>query len=347
MHFWKYKGSREPKLTINKKEIMKVETAKFLGLMWDRGLTFGPHIQYIKGKCMRALNLLRVLSHTEWGADRATLLKLYQTLVRSKLDYGSIIYDSATTSNLQILDRVHNEGLRICIGAFRSSPTESLYVEANEAPLEHRRQQLSLQYALKLKANPTNPAYDCIYPAEEMDQDADIEFTIKERHNSTPTITKRLQPHLEAAEIPLDSIDETRIPNISPWTIEKPHVILDLTENQKSSTIPDLFKANFREIKEKYRDQTEFYTDGSKVNEMVGAAAVWEFGTLKTRLPDGCSIFSAEAMAILKALDCIKVSRWKLFIIYSDSLSCLQAIDNEDMDNPFIQKILVTHTMYT
>ena len=44
---------------------------------------------------------------------------------------------------------------------------------------------------------------------------------------------------------------------------------------------------------------------------------------------------------------CMYVSRRKLFIIYSDSLSCLQAIGNEDMDNPFIQKILVTHTEWT
>ena len=29
-----------------------------------------------------------MLSHTSWGADRTTLLKLYQSLVWSKLDYG-------------------------------------------------------------------------------------------------------------------------------------------------------------------------------------------------------------------------------------------------------------------
>ena len=52
-----------------------------------------PNIKYLKAKCLRALNLLKVLSHTSWGADRTTLLKLYRSLVRSKLDYGCIIYD--------------------------------------------------------------------------------------------------------------------------------------------------------------------------------------------------------------------------------------------------------------
>ena len=55
---------------------------------------FIPHIKYLKAKCLKALNLLKVLSQTSWGADRTTLLKLYRSLVQSKLDYGCIIYGS-------------------------------------------------------------------------------------------------------------------------------------------------------------------------------------------------------------------------------------------------------------
>ena len=50
----------------------------------------------------KALNLLKVLSHTSWGADRTTLFKLYRSLVRSKLDYGCIICGSARKSYLQM-----------------------------------------------------------------------------------------------------------------------------------------------------------------------------------------------------------------------------------------------------
>ena len=71
-----------------------VEESKFLGILFYRKLSFIPHIKYLKAKCLKALNLLKVLSHTSWGADRTTLLKLYRSLVRSKLDYGCIIYGS-------------------------------------------------------------------------------------------------------------------------------------------------------------------------------------------------------------------------------------------------------------
>ncbi|GFO15021.1 RNA-directed DNA polymerase from mobile element jockey [Plakobranchus ocellatus] len=69
--------------------------AKFLGVIFYQKLSLENHVKYLKNKCLKALNLLRVVAHTDWGADRATLLKLYRTLVRSKLNYGSVIYGSA------------------------------------------------------------------------------------------------------------------------------------------------------------------------------------------------------------------------------------------------------------
>ena len=89
------------------------------------------------------------------GADRTTLLKLYRVLVRSKLDYGCIIYGSARKSYLQMLDPIHNQGLRLALGAFRTSPVASLYVEADEPSLYSQREKLSLQYAIRLAANPS------------------------------------------------------------------------------------------------------------------------------------------------------------------------------------------------
>jgi hypothetical protein len=46
-----------------------------------------------------------------------------------------------------------------------SASVESLYVEANEPSLENTYQtiKLGMQYATKLKAYPSNPAYDCVF----------------------------------------------------------------------------------------------------------------------------------------------------------------------------------------
>ena len=130
----------DPDLKLDNDPIQFVNEAKFLGLIWETKLTSESHIKYLKARCQKSLNILKVLSRTEWGVDQTTLLKLYCSLVRSKLDYGCIVYGSASKTALAKLDPVHNQGLRLCLGAFRSSPVESLYVEAHEPPLEIRRE---------------------------------------------------------------------------------------------------------------------------------------------------------------------------------------------------------------
>ena len=54
------------------------------------------------------------------------------------------MYGSARKSYLQVLDTVHHQGLRLALGAFRTSPVTSLYVEADEPSLTLRREKLSL-----------------------------------------------------------------------------------------------------------------------------------------------------------------------------------------------------------
>ena len=151
MHFCQLRGlHNDPVLKLDGVEIPVVDQYKFLGVIFDKKLSFIPHIHYLKAKCHKALQLLRVVAHMDWGADKSTLLKLYRSLVRSKLDYGCFIYGSARKSYLRCLDSIHHLGLRLALGALRTSPVESLYVEANEAPLSLRREKLALQYYSKL-----------------------------------------------------------------------------------------------------------------------------------------------------------------------------------------------------
>jgi len=42
----------------------------------------------------KLLSVIFVLAHTSWGADQETLLHLYRSLIRSKLDYGCVVYGS-------------------------------------------------------------------------------------------------------------------------------------------------------------------------------------------------------------------------------------------------------------
>ena len=156
----------DPLLYLNGTQIPTIGEAKFLGLIFDSKLSFIPHITSLKSRCTKSLDLIKVLSNTTWGADRKVLLRLYRALIRSKLDYGCIVYGSARPSYIKRLDTVHNQGLRLCLGVFRTSPVQSLYVEANEPPLDMRRTRLSLQYGVKLMSNEVNPAYSAVFQSD-------------------------------------------------------------------------------------------------------------------------------------------------------------------------------------
>ena len=96
-----------PKLNLYRSEILIVDQYKFLGVIFDKKLSFIPHIQYLKEKCSKTLKILHVIDHKYWGADHRTVLKLYRILIRSKIYYSRFMYGAARKSYLKSLQTVH------------------------------------------------------------------------------------------------------------------------------------------------------------------------------------------------------------------------------------------------
>ena len=210
--------------------------------------------------------MMKVLSQTTWGADQTTLLYLYRSLIRSKLDYGSIVYGSARKSSLAILDPIHHQGLRLALGAFRTSPVASLYVEAEEPSLTTRREKLSLQYAVRLAENPSNQAHEVTFPPKYTD-------LYESKPNYIKSFGVRILPLLESANINPKNIDINFTPNIPAWCMNKQKILFDLhSVKKKSETSPIILKSRFNEQKSNYTYSTHIYTDGSKDDMRVGYA---------------------------------------------------------------------------
>ena len=162
------------------------------------------------------------------------------------MDYGCLVYGSASKTALAKLDPVHNQGLRLSLGAFRSSPVESLYVEAREPPLEIRREKLALQYILKLKANPGNPAYDVMFNPK-------YQILYADKESATDSFGIHCKKLLKEAKIAINSITDVPI-----WESEPVTVDFTLSEFDKSSTSSTVFKSRFNEVKQKYLDFVTF-----------------------------------------------------------------------------------------
>ena len=64
----------ETEIKIGDYTIKSSATAKFLGIIFDYKLSFIPQINRVEKKCARALNIIKYLRGTWWGADPDTLI---------------------------------------------------------------------------------------------------------------------------------------------------------------------------------------------------------------------------------------------------------------------------------
>ena len=318
VHFCQmHKKHPDPELYLYKKQIPVTTNVKFLGVTFDSKLNFLLHIKELKSKCQKSTNLLKTLANTDWGGEKKSLLKIYRSHIRSKLDYGCLVYGSARTSYLKMLDPVQNQCLRLCLGAFRTTPCTSLQIEANESPLQNRRLKLSLQYALKLKSLPNNPAYLCVFHPQEKNS-----FT--ENSKYIPTFGLRIEKEMIETKIEFRFIKRYYIPKTPPWLFEIPPINLELNHRNKKDPCMDMFQ----EVLQKYPNYVQIYTDGSKNDTATSSVALTSNTSKKRKYNSSISINTAEALAICLALDIAEESENQNFVILSDSLSCLTAMGN-------------------
>ena len=94
-------------------------------------------------------------------------------------------------------------------------------------------------------------------------------------------------------------------------------------------------------MQSRYKNYRQIYTDGSKEDSKDGRADISDNHSNMQRIPDDSSIFTAEAKAIDLASDFISIcDANNKFIIFSDSLSVLKAMNHTSSKNPQIQKLL-------
>ena len=142
------------KLWMYGKELERVGSFKYLGVIFDSRVTWADHIRKIEDKCKKVINVMRCLTGRDWGASCSALKTIYYVaMIRSVFDYGCIVYGSAAVSLLRKLDVIQAKALRVCSGAFKSSPVPALQVEMGEMPLELRRKHLMGNYWANLRGH--------------------------------------------------------------------------------------------------------------------------------------------------------------------------------------------------
>ena len=329
IHFHRKKNFVSPlKLTLNGRIIPNREYITYLGITLDQKLNWKEHIRRVKCDTIKRLDILKCISHTKWGSDRTTMLRLYNAIIRSKLEYGSFLINTPQEKTFQQLDTVQNAALRLCTGAYRSSPIDSIYAESGIPPLNKRRAQLLLQYYARSLQLQTSAAY----PYVKQDDDP-IEGT-------TNTTKDKIKQELNGTNLNIVTIPYY-FPQTPVWRLSS-ELICTEYKYPKKGTCSDLqmrclFNEHYRQY---HHNQYTIYSDGAKTDDGASCAAVSFTDNRQKKLIKETSIFSAELYGIVCALQIAKRTQTNAITIFCDSRSAIQVTEHYDSNHPIISKII-------
>ena len=191
-------------------------------------------------------------------------------------------------------------------------------------------EKLSLQYALKLRSNYDNPAYDKTFRSR-------LQHFYTSKPSFIPSFAIRIkEAFAQVCENP-DQVIPYRLPQTPPWKLARPDILyLSLKSLKKGSTDALIFQQKLWELKDKYSQHIPIYTDGSKDKDKVGAAATCCGNHKQIRIPDSASIYTAELYALKMAFDIVLQFPHMHFVIFTDSLSSLAALSSSKIDHPLV-----------
>ena len=144
--FTKKRKNKQVFLILNNQTIEVKHQFKYLGIIFQENGLNNAHVSYVHDKCLKRINLLRMLKGTNWGVSKDHLLCIYRALICPIIEYEMEIYFNSLDSTLKQIEKIQTECLWICAEAMRSTPIKCLQVHCNEMPLKLKFEQLSLNF---------------------------------------------------------------------------------------------------------------------------------------------------------------------------------------------------------
>ncbi len=102
----------EIRVKLFEERIPTASKLKFLGITLDIGLTFHEHAINIKKKCRNRLNVIKILTNKSWKLNKHTLTNIYISLIRSIIDYSSLIFKNLAKNITKSIQAIQNNVLR-------------------------------------------------------------------------------------------------------------------------------------------------------------------------------------------------------------------------------------------
>ncbi|RMZ96341.1 RNA-directed DNA polymerase from mobile element jockey-like [Brachionus plicatilis] len=130
----------------------------FLGITFEKKLTFQKHVDKLRKKCTNRLNCIKIISNKTWNLTSKTLRSIYASLIRSVIDYSSFILTRLSKKRKKQLQAIQNAAIRAIFKLRYDTPSKKLNKIAQLTSVEERMSDLNEAYALSAILN-ENPLF--------------------------------------------------------------------------------------------------------------------------------------------------------------------------------------------
>ncbi|GFU30853.1 probable RNA-directed DNA polymerase from transposon BS [Trichonephila clavipes] len=122
------------------------QTTKYLGITFDKTLTWKPHILYARDKFQIALKKLYPLICRNSNMYLYNKVLLYTAVLRPILSYGCPIWGYAANTNIKILEIAQNSIIRCIVRACRYNSNKNIYRAIKIPPFKKHIQDLAKNF---------------------------------------------------------------------------------------------------------------------------------------------------------------------------------------------------------
>ena len=131
-----HQANLQPNLLLLGSRLRFNPTPTFLGIIFDRTLSFSKDVSSLKAKFFPRLKAIRCISASSWGPSKESLSILYKAFLRPLLTYASPgWFPFLSATNITKLEHLHQAASRAITRCLPSSPIPLLFSEASLLPL--------------------------------------------------------------------------------------------------------------------------------------------------------------------------------------------------------------------
>lgn len=286
-------------ININNQVIHNKTHVKILGITLDAKLNFNLNTKLLKENCNRNLNILKIFSKIKGGAHPQSMINIYKATINSRIFYSTVL-TKLNKQNLDTIQKIQNQALRICMGYIKTTPITTIIAES------------------------------CQFCFVDQDEYTTTRFILKQIYLNN-FIAKQLVASKALTKFE-DLQTKFQLLFVTPHMPELPATINNFDFNIKNYTLKtDKEKlVDIRKIIDAYVSQKYFiiYTDGSKTIEKNGVGMYFHNTKEKIgyKIPQNLTIKSLEMLAIFLGIKFAITMKHLKIVVMTDSLNSIKSI---------------------